>query len=439
MTDKILGTFFTRIAATLMMLIVVIINTNVFGAAGTGTIALVILGLTLLQVLSNFVGGSTLVYLVPQKNNFQLLFLSYAWSLISNIVGLVLLRVFHLIPPEYTLLLLVLTLIYSIYYIHTSLMQGKEDIKIFNLYQLSQAVLLLLFLGALLLYAHLSHIKPTIDYYLYAYLGSYAIPTIASCFYTAKHIEHPTFSGMGTLLKEMFKLGFWTQLANLTQLLTYRLNYYLIEAYAGRKPLGIFELGTKISEAVWIFPKSICLVQYARLSNNHEDKYAKQLTMSLLKIVLIFALFAVLILLLLPGKFIAFIFGPEFVNSKPVICSLAPGIVFLSCMTILAHHFSGYGKYWINALSSLIGLIITAVAGITLLPAAAKVSTEFALQTAGWITSCAYLASLLFTLIMFFKHTKVCWHDFLITKTDWQLFKNIIQEKMASLHKKDKK
>lgn len=436
MIDKILGTFFTRIAATLMMLIVVIINTNAFGAAGTGTIALVILGLTLLQVLSNFVGGSTLVFLVPQKNNFQLLFLSYAWSLISNIVGLALLRLFHLIPPEYTLLLLILTLIYSIYYIHVSLMQGKEDIRIFNFYQLSQSALLLLILGLFLLHAHLTHVKPTINLYLYAYLISYAIPTFFSCFYTFKHIGRPTFAGMGTLLKEMFKLGFWTQLANLTQLLTYRLNYYLIEAFAGRKPLGIFELGTRISEAVWIFPKSICLVQYARLSNNHENTYAKQLTLSLLKIVFIFALLAVIVLLMIPGKFIAFIFGPEFVNSKPVICSLAPGIVFLSCMTILAHHFSGYGKYWINAISSLIGLIITATAGFALLPNAAKVSTELAIQTAGWITSCAYFASLVFTFVMFFKHTEVCWHDFLITKNDWRLFKKVIQKKFSSFHKK---
>ena len=62
---------------------------------------------------------------------------------------------------------------------------------------------------------------------------------------------------MGSLLAEMLKLGFWTQIANLTQLLTYRLNYYLIEGFVGRKSLGLYELGTRISEAVWIFPKSI--------------------------------------------------------------------------------------------------------------------------------------------------------------------------------------
>lgn len=436
MTDKILGTFLTRITVTLTMLAVVIINTNVFKAAGTGTIALIILGLTLLQVLTNFVGGGTLVYLIPQKNNFQLLFLSYVWSFVTNVAGLILLRIFHLIPPEYTLHLLILTMIYSVYFIHTTLMQGKEDIRTYNFYQLSQALLLLLLLGLFLWISHLLHRPPTIDLYLYAYIGSFLIPAAASCVYAGRHIGRPAFTGIFMLLKEMFRLGFWTQIANLTQLLTYRLNYYLIEAFAGRKPLGLFELGTRISEAVWIFPKSICLVQYARIANANDDDYARRLTLGLLKIVFMFALVAVLILLLIPGKFIAFVFGPEFSQSKTVICSLAPGIVFLSCLSIVAHHFSGYGKYWINALSSLTGLIVTAVAGFTLIPAAARTGTLATLQTAGWISSGAYFASLLLSLIFFFKLTHVSLRDFLLTHDDWQLAKNIIKEKITAIQKK---
>lgn len=414
------------------MLVVVIINTNVFKAEGTGTIALVILGLTLLQVLTNFVGGGTLVYLIPKKNNFQLLFLSYLWSFITNMGGLVLLRVFHLIPAQYTLHLLFITLLYSVFFIHMALMQGKEDIKSYNLYQLSQTLLLLIFLGLFLGISHLLHRPPIVDLYLYAYFGSFLIPTTISCFYVSKHIGKPQFSGIFTLLKEMFQLGFWTQLANFTQLLTYRLNYYLIEVFAGRKPLGLFEVGTKISEAVWIFPKSICLVQYARIANTDDDDYARRLTLGLLKIVFMFALVAVLILLLIPGKFIASVFGPEFAQSKAVICSLAPGIVFLSCLSIVAHHFSGYGKYWINALASLIGLIVTAAAGFVFIPAAAKISTLATLQTAGRISSGAYFASLLFSMIFFFKYTHVSWRHFLFTKDDWQLVKNIIKEKIRT-------
>ncbi len=436
MTDKILSTFFTRIFSTLIMFVVVILNARVFGSEGTGTIALVILGLTLLQVLSDFIGGSTLVYLTPQKSMFQLMFLSYAWAFLSNIGGIVLLHLFHLIPAQYVWHLLAMTLIYSIYNLHIGIMQGKEDIRTFNIFQLSQAFLLILLLAFGIIICKMRSVQPMVSLYLYAYILSSLIPAIGTCFYIYKRMDRPSFNGIGALLKEMFKLGFWTQLANLTQLLTYRLNYYFIEGFIGRKPLGIYELGTRISEAVWIFPKSICLVQYARISNNHEDEYAKKLTLSLFKIVFVFALLAVIFLFFIPASFIAWIFGPDFAQSKPVINSLLPGILFLACMSVLSHHFSGYGKYWINAIGSLIGLIITALLGITLIPRAAEASTITALRVTGWISSTAYFCSLLFTLIVFIRHTHASSRDFFITRSDIIAFKNILLEKIHHFKQK---
>ncbi len=433
MTDKILSTFLTRTVTMMIMFIVVIVNANTFGAEGTGTIALIILALTILQVLSEFVGSSTLVYLTPQRDNFQLLVLSYTWALISNGAGLFILHALHLLPSGHILQLTILTIIYSIYNIHVRIMQGKEDIKLFNLLQLSQAVLLIVCLISFLGICKLKEISPTIDLYVYAFIISYFIPAVATCFYIGKKVRRTNFNRIGSLLKEMFSLGFWTQLANLAQILTYRINYYIIESFVGRKPLGVYELGTRISEAVWIFPKSICLVQYARISNNHEDNYARTLTLSLLKIVFVFSLTAILVLAVLPSSFIAWIFGPEFAQSKPVINSLLPGILFLGCMSILSHYFSGYGKYWVNAVGSIISLIVTAGLGFTLIPTAKKVSTLLALQTAGWISSMAYFASFLFTLCIFVKHTHAQGRDFLITKQDCLLFKQIISEKIPFL------
>lgn len=433
MFGKILNTFFTRVLTAILMFLVVIINTNTFGAEGTGTIALVILGLTLLQVLSNFVGGSTLVYLTPQKNNFQILFLSYIWSLVSNVAGVFVFDALHLIPHEYVWHLMGLTLVYSVFYIHISIMQGKEDIKLYNCYQLTQVLLLILSLSGAIAYHKMQGISTDITLYLYAFLFSYLVPALCSCIYIAKRIGQPTFTGMGALLKEMFQLGFWTQLANLTQLLTYRLNYYLIGGFIGRKPLGIYELGSKLSEAVWIFPKSLCLIQYARIANDHEEEYAKKLTLNMLKVVFIFSMVAILVLLVLPASFIAWVFGPEFINSKPVICSLLPGIVFLSCHAILSHHFAGFGKYWINTIGSVIGLAVTAGLGFALIPKISATNIPLALQTAGWISSTAYLASLIYTLICFFRMTSVQARDFLITRSDLAMVKEIITEKIHAL------
>lgn len=433
MIDKVLGTFFTRLLSTVLMIVVVVVNANAFGSEGTGTIALVVLGLTLLQVLTNFVGGGTLVYLVPRKNIFQLFMLSFLWACIANIGGIILLKELQLVPAEYTWWLLAMTSVFTLYNIDIAIIQGKENIRLFNILQILQSILLLTTLSLLLFIFK----SAQIELYLAAYIFSYLVVTVISFVFVVRQFDEVHMEGLFTLLKEMVKLGFWTQVANLTQLLTYRLNYYLVDHFIGRKSLGVYEMGTKISEAVWIFPKSICLVQYARISNQPDMEYTKNLTLGLLKIVALFALAAVLVLLLLPAQFLVAVLGNDFGSSKLVICSLLPGIFALSCTTIMAHHFSGYGKYWVNAIGSVISLVVTAVAGLLLIPRALSVSSLFALQTAGWITSVAYCANLLFTLTVFIRFTHATLRDFLITRADFALFKQVIETKLKKFKRKD--
>lgn len=423
MTEKILGTFFNRLLTTAIMFAVIIINTNQFGPEGTGTIAIVILGLTLLQVLSNFVGGSTLVYLTPQRDNLQLLVLSYAWMLISTSVGVLLLDWFSLVPHEYILFTFITSIILNVYFIHLGIIQGKENIKLFNLLQLTQAILLIVLLGATLLLHHHFGWSIHIRIYLRLYLISYLVPCILSCFYIRRNVRIHDFNGVWKLFGEMVKLGCWTQLANLAQLLTYRANYFLIQRFINDKALGIYDLGNKISEAVLIIPKSICVVEYARISNCQEPEYTKRLTLSLLKLVLVVILIAVLTLWLLPASFFGFIFGPEYAESKPVINSLLPGIVSLSCLSILSHYFSGHGKFFINAIGSFIGLVVTLALGFTWLAGASSKDPVHALQVAGHISSIAYTCTFIYTLICFVIQTNAVPRDFLITREDLVLLK----------------
>ena len=437
LTDKIIGTFLNRVLTTAILFAVVVINSNCFGAEGTGNIAVIILGLTLLQVINNFVGGSALVYLVPHRSNFQLLMLSYGWMLVSNTLGILLLGALDFVPHKHLLFLFILSVIYNLYFIHICIMQGKEDIKLFNILQLSQAVILIVGLATALLFQRWTKQQADIRTYLAAFLVSYLIPSIVSTVYVVRHVRIESLRDAGPLLLEMVKLGFWTQMANLAQLLTYRVNYYFIQKFTNSdKALGIYDLGTKISEAVWIVPKSICVVLYARVSNCQEENYTKRTTLSLLKFVLAVVLAAVLVLWMLPPSFIAWIFGPDFSGSKPVINSLLPGIVSLSCMSILSHYFAGYGKFHINAISSFIGFAVTTLLGVTWLAHTAQTDTSGALQVAGHISSIAYTCSFLFTLVCFIHRTHATARDFLITRNDIKLLKENILS--LSLFKKKK-
>lgn len=418
----------------LIMLIIVVINANSFGAEGVGTIGLMILNVTILQLITSFIGGTTLVYLIPRRTFSNLIILTVLWAFIGNVAGLAVLNSLSMVPKEYIWLLLTISVVFSLNSIQLTLFQAIEKIKTFNFFQIFQSVAVILILISFLLFEKWNHLKPHIDSYFYAYLFSYLGTFIFSGIWILKFFKKGFFNfqnksieiqnpGIWKQLKEMVTLGFWVQIANLAQLLNYRLSYFLIEWFIGRKPLGIYDLGTKISEAVWVFPKSLCLVQYARLSNNQDSEYARKLTLMFAKISALFTLVVLIILLLLPSGFYTLVFGSDFLDTKAIIYALSPGIFFLSCLTIISHHFAAKGQYWKNGLSSLIGLLLTAIGGYILIPMAAKSGYLNGILVAGFVTSGSYFVSLLVSILFFHKEQKLHVSDFLITDDEITLFK----------------
>lgn len=57
MIRKILGTITTRAVTAALTLVIVLVNSYVLGAEKVGTISLILLAVTLIQLLNNFVGG----------------------------------------------------------------------------------------------------------------------------------------------------------------------------------------------------------------------------------------------------------------------------------------------------------------------------------------------------------------------------------------------
>lgn len=446
MFGNILSTFFSRVFTMLIMLIIVVINANSFGAEGVGTIGLMILNVTILQLITSFIGGTTLVYLIPRRTFSHLIILTVLWAFIGNIGGLFVLKSLAMVPKNYIWLLLIISIVFSLNSIQLTLFQAIEKIKTFNFFQIFQSVVLIIILIIGLLFDKIDHQKPHIDAYFYAYLFSYLVTFIISAIVIWKFFKKGDFhfqnssitieqKGIWSQLKEMVTLGFWVQIANLAQLLNYRLSYFLIEWFIGRKPLGIYDLGTKISEAVWVFPKSLCLVQYARLSNNKDPEYARKLTLMFSKISALFTLIVLIVLLIVPSSFYTLIFGSDFLDTKAIIYALSPGIFFLSCLTIISHHFAAKGHYWKNGLSSLIGLLLTAVGGYFLIPLAAQSGYLNGILIAGLVTSGSYFISLLVSLLFFHKEQKLHFSDFVITDVEISLFKTEIVKLFAKKNK----
>ncbi len=442
MFSNIVSTFFSRILTILVMLFVMIFNSNQFGAEGVGSISLIILNVTIIQLIATFIGGTTLVYLIPRRDPKLLLKLSFYWALLANLLGVTILHLAGMIPEGYTVLLFFMALSVTFFTINLSVLQAYEKIKALNVFQVMQSLILIAMMGVLLFFYRYRHYSLSIDIYIYAYFFSYLVLFLISFRLVLRLLRKPTQITVNQpidtenqpsltfweQLKEMAQLGFWVQIANLTQLFNYRLSYYLIEFYVGRKPLGVYDMGTKISEAIWVLPKSLSLVQYARLSNTDDNQYAQKITSILAKISTLFTFVALCILLILPSSLFVAIFGPDFGEVKKVIFVLAPGILSISFLTIISHYFAAQGLYRINAISSLIGLCITVLGGFIFIPLMAHYGTLHAILTAGVVTSVSYLSSLIFSLIIFYQRNRALRSVFMIKREDFTIFATEIKQ-----------
>jgi len=414
---KILGTAGSRLIITLISFIVVIINARNLGAGGVGEITLLVLGITIILLISNVVGGGALVYLIPRFDLFTILVPAYFWSFLSAIIGAYALSFFDLIPRIYTHHVLFLSLFQSLASTNLNVLLGKEKIKQFNFISVFQVVVLI---GSLILFFfYLNRIE--VISYIYSMYLAYFSSFLISAFAIRKFVNFEGFEKFDEAIIQIFKYGTYVQLANLLQLLNYRLGYFIIERFLGKPSLGVFSVGTQVSEGLWLFGKSVAMVQYSRISNSTDAVYARILTLRFIKFVFVLTFSLLAVLILIPDSFFVLIFMKDFSGLHQIILSLSPGILAMSVSMILSHFFSGTGRHYHNTISSGIGLVLTLIFGFTLIP-------EFGILGAGITASISYFASAGYQLIVFMKITKTSAGNFLLSGDDISFIKNEISE-----------
>jgi len=297
----------------------------------------------------------------------------------------------------------------------------------------------LLLVGFLLLFVFVFN-KREVSSYVYAYFLSYCVSGVCSFFFLIKKVTFNGFKGIFFLLKKMLRYGFVIQIANLAQLFNMRLVFYVIESLAtGRKPLGLYNFGTKLSETIWTLPNSIASVQYARIVNCEDNKeYAKKISLVFLKLTLILSLMGTIFLLFFPNQWIGYIFGNEFIEAKRVFYALGLGIVVFSCNVILSTYFSGFGKYKINMTASLIGLAVLGICCLVGIPYLKQTHYQTVIFVVGLMTSLSYLSSFTYAFFRFAKDTKLKFSELKIGKQDIFILKREINKIRAAIKRYSK-
>ncbi|MFM1947666.1 MAG: hypothetical protein RL207_1949 [Bacteroidota bacterium] len=367
MVRKILGNFGVRLLSAIMNLMIAVVVSQYIGATGKGEQSLVLTMIAIVTIFDNMVGGASIVYLTNKLRIRELFFAAYLWTFLVSVVCYFILLHMELVPAKFIISVLILSAISSIVSIHSSILLGKENLKSFNLLSF---LVPLLTLSALFLQFALNWNR-TAEAYVYALYLSYGFTFLMSILLIAKHVRKDSdfqLSNTWITFKSLLFYGFQNQLAHIFQLLSFRISYFFLERYCGEAEVGIYSNAVSVIESIWMISTSISLWQYAKISNSTDVNYTKNITEQLTKYGLLTAFVALSALLFIPSEFYSWLFGKEFNGLNELMFYLAPGIWVFNYALIIGHYFSGHGKYYVNAIASGIGLIVTCMAAYYFIP-----------------------------------------------------------------------
>jgi O-antigen/teichoic acid export membrane protein len=200
-------------------------------------------------------------------------------------------------------------------------------------------------------------------------------------------------------LGPLLRFGLLSYLGSLTSFVNYRFDVLLVNLFAGARQVGLYAVGTGLAEVVWYLANAAGIVLAPRIAASSERE-ADQITEGVCRIVTFMALVSGVLLALLAPYVIVLFFGGPFAESTWAVWLLLPGIVTFSVARILSMYLLGRNRLKIDLFASLVGLVVTLVLDLILIP-------RFGFRGAAIASSIAYTSGMLFSLTWVVRHSTI--------------------------------
>lgn len=400
-------TILTRVFITLMSLFTTMAVGHRLGAQGLGEVSLIVLGITVVMLMSSIVGGGALVYFASRTDRYRLLVPSYAWVALTAGVAWILLRSIPVLPPRYITAVVVLATLQGVFTVHLNIVLGWERFRAANAINAVQSAALLL---AFLAIEGQGEIHDASDY-VTAALVAFGLTVVLSSIAIAQGPRRRrrstlTVPDQEQVLRRLFQQGGQVQAANALQLVNYRFMYWLLDRLQGTALLGVYSVGTQLAESSWLVPRALGTVLYSKVSNAEGAQRQRDLTIDVLKASMLFAATVLIVLALVPGAWIKALFGSDVRGVPAIVLLLAPGMLAMAASQAFSHFFSGTARNRHNMIGSGLGLVASVIAGLLLVP-------RLGLRGAAMATSVAHLANASYQCVMFLRISGAQFSDLL--------------------------
>ncbi len=426
MLRKIVGTTGTRVLNALFALINLYLLTNFIGKEGMGVLGIIILDISVIQIIFDFVAGSAIIYFASRANQWQLFIPAIIWIIIVSVLTFLIYQIVILISPAFALLLvpeghindiILLTAINGLMVINYNLLLGKGKIMAYNvLFTIQICTSLIVFITQLLIFNNQS-----IDAFLWGLYSGYGISFIIGLFIAFYKSGKIKLAGWFKVTKKVLQYGAITITGNLLTIGNNRISYYIIRYFLGLPVLGIYTAGVQLTEGLKVIGQSLAVVQFSTIANSRDNEYSRILTIRLMKIAVIITTLSLLILILIPKDIYSLILTNDFSSVKSLIIALSPGVIALAANNIFSHYFSGLGDPKVNVYAKISGLIVTLVLIFILIPL-------YGITGAAITASASYITTVIYQYMVFCKRTKTELKEWIPSIEDYKALRLLLKK-----------
>lgn len=160
-------------------------------------------------------------------------------------------------------------------------------------------------------------------------------------------------------------------LGNLVQFLNYRLDLFLVSAFASIASVGIYALAVSFAQMVWLAPNAIAVALLPRVAAEAAGASGITDVARISRVTFVLSLLAALALAIVGPPAIAILFGRDFRDAGGQLLLLLPGVTLFGPATVLAAYIGGLGRQRLNLYVSLVALVVTIAFDLLLIPAMA--------------------------------------------------------------------
>jgi len=166
----------------------------------------------------------------------------------------------------------------------------------------------------------------------------------------------------------LFSRGIAFAAAILILQLNLRIDLVMLESMSTIYEVGIYSLGTNVSELIWQIPTAVGMVLFARSANSKTANEAVQRTARMIRMLVpVLFVFGIVFWGIMP-IFVNLLYGKAYSDSIPVIRLLLPGIILMVIVKLLHSDLSGRGKPLLSMLLAIPSLIVNVAANWYLIP-----------------------------------------------------------------------